>query len=199
MSIIQAGYARQDASAIGRFFVGTPSSAIGRIPEEVTSRLEQLRERTPAFVRKPSLEDKPIQERLFDSLASFKMWTATVAMHIDRDWRDGLFRQLDSLLDFESWDSADPPPSIGSYATLLRMILMLSPKRRPGLGVSVNGSLIAMWTVGSERLTVDCLPKDLVRWHLNAFINGDEERAAGQTPLVRFREVLAPYQPARWL
>jgi hypothetical protein len=122
-----------------------------------------------------------------------------VAMHLDREWRSRLFRQFDSLLAVEDWESDDSPPSIGSFATFLRLLMLLKPTRRPGLGASSDGKLIATWTVGDDRLTIECQPRDFVRWHLSVLIDGERERSAAVTPLRRLSEVLQPYRPERWL
>ena len=39
------------------------------------------------------------------------------------------------------------------------MIIFHNPSRRPGFGVSNRGYLIAAWTSGSDRLTIEFLPK----------------------------------------
>jgi hypothetical protein len=142
--------------------------------------------------------NKGLEEQLYDALASFKVRTATIAMHIDREWRDRLFKQLDSLLSAEDWQSEDPTPTLASFSTFIRMLLFLKPERRPGLGATNNGHLIAAWTVGNDRLTMECLPNDFVRWHLSAMIDGDREKAAAESPIQRLSAVLAPYTPSRW-
>jgi hypothetical protein len=119
-------------------------------------------------------------------------------MHLDRDWRAKLFGQLDSLLALSDWQVEDAAPTIESYSTFLRMLTLLRPQRRPGLGATFDGRLIATWTVGDDRLTIECLPKDVVRWQLSATIDGERERAAGETPLPRLAAVLRPYDPGRW-
>src|SRR6266478_3078343 len=54
------------------------------------------------------LNHRPLSERIFDALATFKLKTAMIAAaHFDREERCRLFKQLDSLFDAESWDSAD--------------------------------------------------------------------------------------------
>ena len=40
---------------------------------------------------------KSLEERLFDALASVKVLTSKIAMHLDRKWRDRLFAQLDRM------------------------------------------------------------------------------------------------------
>jgi hypothetical protein len=119
-------------------------------------------------------------------------------MHLDREWRMRFFAQIDSLLSFDDWDKADLTISDGSFMTLLRMLLLIRAKRRPGLGASGDGHVIAMWTLGNDRLTIECLPADVVRWIVLREIDSDRESAAGQTTLPRLLEVLQPYVPQRW-
>jgi hypothetical protein len=140
-----------------------------------------------------------IPERLYDALATFKLKTATLAAaHFDRDERSRLFKQLDSLLDVESWDSADTVTTEASFTTLLRMVLFLGG-RRPALGVTAIGNFIATWTEGDDRLTIECKPQDHVRWVLLQNLDGQRETAAGETTTKRLPEVLRPYDPfARW-
>jgi hypothetical protein len=143
--------------------------------------------------------DDPLSLRLFDALAAFKMKTATLAAgHFSRDERSRLFRQLDSLLDAENWDSADEVTTEASFTTLLRMVLFLGG-RRPGLGVTGTGNFVATWTEGDDRLTIECQPNDHVRWVLVQSLDGQREIAAGETTARRLPDVLRPYDPPkRW-
>jgi hypothetical protein len=181
-----------------------PSRGAGALAEEMSDRLKQVQKHmiTPAYSVTKRQTSKSInfsiEERLFDSRASLKVMTAAVAMHLKRPWRDGLFRQLDSLLAPESWDKDDKLVDVASYYTFLRMILYVQPARRPGLGLSYNGNLIAAWTVDVNRLTVECLPKDQLRWVLSRSIDDNLERVAGVTFIHRLPDVLAPYHPEIW-
>jgi len=143
--------------------------------------------------------DVPLTERLFDALAAFKLKTAMLAAaHFNRDERARLFKQLDSLLDAESWDSADVVTTEASFTTLLRMVLFLGG-RRPALGVTGTGNFIATWTEGNDRLTIECKPEDHVRWVLVQNLDGQRKSAAGETTAKRLPEVLRPYDPPkRW-
>jgi hypothetical protein len=145
----------------------------------------------------PPATSSSLQDRLYNSLAACKIRTATVAMHLDQDWRTRFFRQLDNLLAADSWDPEDVPASEPSFTTLLRMILLIRG-RRPGLGATAAGNFIATWTEGQDRLTIECKPADQVRWVLIRHIDGDRESAAGETTLPRLLDVLAPYDPQRW-
>lgn len=176
-----------------------PSSAIGPVSKILDAQIEDLRKPSPTFSGKAQpISDTASEVELFDTLAKFKIRTSQVAMHLDRDWRSKLFGQLDSLLDKDSWEPLDKPPRLTSFATFLRMLIFLRPQRRPGLGATPSGEMIATWSAGSDRLTIECLPEDLVRWTVSVIINDDRERAAGITPVIRLKDVLAPYDTARW-
>ncbi|WP_156824826.1 hypothetical protein [Methylocystis rosea] len=142
--------------------------------------------------------DKSIQERLFDALASFKVFASQVAMHFDLDRRDRLFRQLDLLLDPEEWLDDDLPPEFASFRTLLRTLLTLRPTKGPGLGASSKGHLVAAWTSGNDRLTIEALRDDRVRWVLCVGEGVERRTAAGDTNLRHLQAELAPYDPQRW-
>ena len=197
MSAIQIQRSRLDATIIGKAMVTMPSPGSSPTSVLMAEKLKNLKEPTPTFSGARPDAPRSLEEQLYDALAAFKIQTAQVAMHLDREWRTSL-RQLDSLLAPEDWEADDPPPTLGSYSTFLRMLTMLRPKRRPGLGATDDGHLIATWTTGDDRLTLECLPKDIVRWHLSVTINGERERAAAETPLYRLTEVLRAYDPSRW-
>lgn len=146
----------------------------------------------------PSIKTVLLEERLYNARALCKIKTAAVAMHLDSEWRSRFFSQLDSLMDFENWEKEDLPITEASFTTLLRMILLIQPARRPGLGSTSEGNIIAAWTVDKDRLTIECLPHDEVHWVLSRYLDGNRESAAGHVALSRLLAVLAPYNPERW-
>lgn len=170
-----------------------------KIAEAVTSFLSFRSPGSLGEQAKPlSIKAVPIEERLYDARALCKTKTAAVAMHLDVEWRSRFFSQLDSLMDFENWQKEDIPITEASFTTLLRMLLLIRPARRPGLGSTSYGNIIAAWTMENDRLTIECLPRDDVRWVLSRYFDGDRESAAGQVALSRLLAVLAPYDPERW-
>ena len=175
---------------------GEGSAAIYRATADAALHLSN----TARFVKltAPGAET-PLDQRLFDARAACKIKTAEVAMHLDRDWRKRFFAQLDTLLDVEEWDPQDKPVTLRSFSTLLRMLILLKPKRRPGLGATFDGNMVAAWTVGKDRLTIECLPDDEVRWVVLHYLDDERETAAGQTGLLRLLDVLQPYNPDHWL
>ncbi len=183
---------------VGRTLVPLqPSTGFGKvsllIDREIREAVRKLAANTPAPTRAASLEDG-----LYDALSSYKIYTAQVAMYLDLDQRNKLFSQLDSLLDNQEWPQEDMIPSLLSYMTLLRLLLAIQPEKRPGLGSSSDGFFIAAWTNGDARLTVTCLPNDILQFVLSRDLDGHKERAAGVTTLTRLSKVLAPYNPSTW-
>lgn len=152
----------------------------------------------PIIKEMPDNQPRSIEERLYDSRAFCKIKTAEVAMYLDPDWRTGFFSQIDSLMDCENWEDDDLPVSQDSFTTLLRLLLLIKPKRRPGLGSTSMGNIIAAWTVENDRLTIECMPKDSIRWVLSRQFHETRESAAGEIKLPRLEAALAPYNPECW-
>ncbi len=182
-----------------RRVLARPSEGASDDAKGIAASLHELEERqTSAAFGIAERAAASLRERLYDALANAKVATSRVAMHLERDRRDRLFAQLDDLLNFEEWHEDDEPLLDASFATFLRLILHQKPERRPGLGLSLRGHLIAAWTEGSDRLTLECLPNDRIRWVLSCTVRGERERAAGETHVARLPAVLAPYGPDRW-
>lgn len=135
---------------------------------------------------------------LYQSKAAAKMHTAKVAMRIGDEWKRGLYHQLDSLMDIEEWEIGDEPLSIGSFATFLRLMFLLRPNSRPGLGITEDGNLLAMWDVGGGRLTFECKSGDRVKWIFSEDFGNFRESAAGETIIDRVQEILTPYSAKGW-
>ncbi len=191
---------------------GKPLSSFLNVPtntgSEETSELVDLLTRV-AFNLSPSTmiqqtgfttvgKTGTLEEQLYNARAACKLQIASVAMHLDQDWRSRFFAQLDNLLDFDEWDDKDLPVTDTSFKTLLRLLLLIRAKRRPGLGATSDGHIIAAWTAGANRLTIECLPEDQIRWIVIYHIDGERESAAGQTSIERVAEVLSPYQSKQW-
>jgi hypothetical protein len=183
---------RSDAS-----YVAPQSLGVSITSEAIMRQLKELELPSPGRWS-ASTEPRSLEGQLYDALAAFKIRTAAIAMHLDRDWRSKLFAQLDSLLSAESWEEEDLPPTIASFRVFLRLITFIKPERRPGLGASHDGNLIATWTTGRNRLTIECLPHDKVRWALAVGPEDNRESAAGVAAVGRIADVLAPYDPGQW-
>lgn len=184
----------------------TVSSAVGEDAKTISDSADEIRDRQISgspinkILARESSEStpKPVSEQLYDSLAQIKILTSQVAMHLDADWRNLIFDQLDDLLDAEYWHDDDAPIKAQSFETFLRMIVYFNPSRRPGFGVSNRGYLIGAWTNGLDRLTIEFMPDDVVKWVLSCKVDRNIEKGAGETPVRRLMKVLDPYNPSRW-
>ena len=169
---------------------------------QITKRVQALQNRpSPGSLRLetvPVTSNRTFQEHLFDALAAVKIMTSQVAMHLDGEWRSKLFHQLDSLHDLAEWEEGDQPIQQLSFATFLKAMLSIKPERRPGLGLSYAGHLIAAWTTGQDRLTIEFLPNEHTRWVLSRRYDDDTERFAGDTRVDRLADGLANYHPEHW-
>jgi hypothetical protein len=109
-----------------------------------------------------------------------------------------MFKKLDNLLDVDEWDFSDEMPSVASFKTFLRMIIHNKVSKRPSLGATADGKIIGSWRDGEDRLVVECLPNDHVRWVGSRRIHGERISAAGTSPVSFLRTALQPYAPEIW-
>ncbi|HTM95621.1 MAG TPA: hypothetical protein VL100_07380, partial [Croceibacterium sp.] len=143
--------------------------------------------------------DASLEEQLFDARAGAKIVTSRVAMRIGDDWRRCLYRQLDSLLDIEEWLTEDAPLRTDSFTTFLRLMFLIKPEVKPGLGVTSTGQLMAMWdSPEGARLTFECMPHDAIRWIVSVPIEDRRDTGVGETVIQCALDVLVPYNPSRW-
>ena len=159
----------------------------------LTSPAQRLVHRPPG-----GAQSRSIGEDLYDSRATFKIATNSVAMHFDREWQRRFFIQLDALMDVDEWDRQDQFITEPAFRTLLRVLLMLRGKRRPGLAVGPDGSIIAAWTAGPNRLTLECQAADTIRWIVTQIIDGEPDIAAGQTKLTHLFDRISSFNPGQW-
>jgi hypothetical protein len=175
-----------------------PNAALSPETHGLIQRASDLKRPRPPSSLAVQRSDLSLAEAVYEALAQSKIQTSKFAMHLSDDWRRRLFRDLDELHEVAEWEPGDKPVKEGSFLTFLRTMLLLKPERRPGLGLSSVGNLIAAWTEADERLTMEFLPNDQVRWVLSCTQDGQRERHAAETSLLRLPAVLAPYSPDRW-
>jgi hypothetical protein len=180
---------------------GTGAMIAGSVSDVLKSirASNSVSQSSPKSVVEAVLDDgNALAAALRESRSSFKILVSRVSMHLGVAWLEKLFAQIDSLLDVDEWDTSDPVPKIETARTFIRMLLAMKVARKPGLGISNSGNLVAAWTNGSNRLTVECMPHDRVRWVLARVVDGEVERAAGDGKIERLKDILAPYEPTVW-
>jgi hypothetical protein len=185
----------------GPIFPAASSSAASR-----DSRLISELINTPAvsstagltFKGRTQTDDSSLEARLALKLLSFKQMTSPIAMYLDRAWQNQLFGTLDKLFAFEDWDDEFALPAEYSFATFLRLIIHLHPTKRPGIGLSARGHVLASWSRDRDRIVIECLPNDELRWVLSQSIVGNRESAAGKNKIHRLLDLIEGYEPDRF-
>ena len=166
--------------------------------QEIESRIRQLRSPVAPSMRPLQLHERSLEEKLFDATAGVKVMTSQVAMYLDSQWRSKLFKQIDLLHDVDEWEHGDEPLQRESFATFLKAICELKPQKRPGLGLTSSGQLIAAWTAGSSRLTIEFLGNSRVNWVISRMIDDEIEHYVGDTTVSRLAAGLGPHHTEEW-
>lgn len=101
-----------------------------------------------------------LEAQLFDNAAELKIALSHIVMHLAPEWRAIIFRQIDSLLDMNSWQDDSAFIQKSTFMTFLRFIIFAAPTRLPSLGVSLNGHILAAWNNGEQRIAVEFFSVD---------------------------------------
>lgn len=141
---------------------------------------------------------KPIDEQLFDATSNVKILTSQVANYLSKDFRNKLFHQLDAMHKADDWDLDDKPVLQTSYSLFLKTITFLKPERIPSLGLSHTGNVLTAWITGNDRLILEFLPDDHIKWIVSGTFDNVTENSSGVTSILRLPKVLSPYYPDIW-
>ena len=174
------------------------SQYVSKQTQEIESRIKQLRSPAAPSMLGSQVHERSIEEKLFDATAVVKVMTSQVAMYLDSQWRSKLFNQIDLLHDVDEWAQGDEPLQRESFATFLKAICELKPKKRHGLGLTSSGQLIAAWTAGSSRLTIEFLGNNRVKWVISRMIDDEIEHYVGDTTVNRLAAGLGPHHTEEW-
>lgn len=121
-----------------------------------------------------------------------------VAMYFDAAWRAELLAKLEQFHDAEDWEHGRELPSERSFATFLRTIIYLHPTKRPGMGLSAQGHFLASWRRESDRIVIEFLPNDELKWVLSQTVDGERESVAGINQIHRLPDLIVGYEPDRF-
>lgn len=153
-----------------------------------------------ANIRNTSHNGRSLEESLFDARAIAKILTSRISMYLQEGWRDKLFYQLDNLLDPDEWEPEDKPLQEQSFDTFLKAICDLRPAKRPGLGLSYSGNLIAAWRANeSDRVSLEFAPTGRVTLIGSRFIDGEPVSFSARAPVSALKKTLVSLNCAEWL
>lgn len=145
-----------------------------------------------------NLKSSP-EQKVFFALASAKIWFSKIAMHFPISERDRIFKQLDVLHNFEDWDDLDHPISVESFKTFVRAIIIYKINAKPSISLMPDGNLLARWLDTNDKMVIEFLPENHVRWMIEDKNFPEDETASGKAALNRLKQVIAPYHSSRWL
>jgi hypothetical protein len=177
------------------------SSALSKVVEKRISDLQKLTAGSVSTIAKTTetQQSGTIQNQLCGKLAAMKQTLTAVSMYFDPLWRSELIERLDRIHDAGDWEGDDRElPSERSFATFLRTIIYLHPTKRPGIGLSAQGHFLASWRRGTDRIVIEFLPNDELKWVLSQTIDGDRESGAGINQIHRLPDLIAGYEPDRF-
>lgn len=165
--------------------------------KEVMNQIRGLQVQSSAVIESFS-NSETLDETLFDVRAKIKILISQVSMYLSEEWRERLYRQIDILHDPDDWEDEDRPISLQSFKTFLKWFFLSKPERPPGFGLSSNGNFIAAWAVDKNKLILEFLTNDTVKWIVTKYYDGEPERATGVARSSRIIAVLAPYKTEEW-
>jgi hypothetical protein len=187
------GWQGQDALSWG-------TSSLSKVVEKRISDLQKLTAGAVSIVGKTA-DTEPsgtIENQLRAKLAAMKQVLMPVSMYFDASWRRQLLEKLEQFHDPDDWDSDRQFPSESSFATFLRTLIYLHPTKRPGLGLSAQGHFLASWRRDSDRIVIEFLPNDELKWVLSQTVDGERESGAGKNQIHRLPDLIAGYEPDRF-
>jgi len=143
-------------------------------------------------------ERQSLAAKLYAAKQSAKQYASVFGSRISQEWRKNLFWQLDELLSEEEWDEDNAILDLESWKSFLTGMFVIRPAKRPGIGITENGNVVASWGNVSEHLDMEFRPGNEARWVLSAIVDAQFERSAESGSVLRLLERLAPYSPERW-
>jgi hypothetical protein len=175
------------------------ATALSKVVEKRISDLQKLTSAGVSMIgkTKDAQPSGTIENQLRVKLAAMKQVLTPVSMYFDESWRRELIEKLDRFHDAEDWEDDRQFPSERSFATFLRTIIYLHPTKRPGIGLSAQGHFLGSWRRGSDRIVIELLPNDELKWVLSQTVDGDRESAAGINQIHRLPDLISGYEPDR--
>jgi hypothetical protein len=156
----------------------------------------------PAEHSPPENANASLDNDLFEASATAKIMTSRVSMYLREGWREKLFYQLDLLLDPQEWDPQDIPLKAQSFDTFLKAICDINPTKKPGMGISNTGNLVAGWRGGEngeDRVSLEFEPNDRVILIGSRVIDGQIESFSARTVVRNLKKTLVNMNCTQWL
>src|SRR3990172_8571411 len=99
-----------------------------------------------------------LEEQLFANRSELKMLISRIAMHLTDATRKDIFKQIDELLDIDSFSDDDSLVIPRSFATFLKFFTIYPNIKRVALTVSPSGTVGGTWVVPAGKLHIEFMP-----------------------------------------
>ena len=177
------------------------ASALANVTEKRIANLQKLTAGAVSTIgQAPETQASgTIEGQLRIKLGSMQDILRAVSMYFDSSWRAEIIAKLDQFHDGDDWEEGRALPSERSFATFLRALIYLHPTKRPGVGLSTHGHFLASWRRESDRIVIEFLPNDELKWVLSQTVDGERESGAGINQIHRLPDLIAGYEPERFL
>jgi hypothetical protein len=141
-----------------------------------------------------------IKERLWNNSAELKVLTSWYSLHhLNAEFKNQFFSQIDWLLDSEDWDEDDLLANEKSFVTLIKFILNSNPKQAPFLTLTDSGNLVGTWINKENKFRLECFENDSTNWFVSIQENDGYERAMGESRSIkRLIDSVKPYKAGGW-
>ena len=191
---------RSEADGLQAPALSWGASALSKVVEKRISDLQKLTAGNVSLIGKTtdSQLSGTVENQLRAKLTAMRLILSAVSMHLDYSWRSEVIKKLEHFHDADGWDSDRQFPSECSFATFLRTIIYLHPTKRPGIGLSAQGHFLASWRRETDRIVIEFLPNDELKWVLSQTVDGDRESGAGINQIIRLPDLIAGYEPDRF-
>ena len=203
----EANLTRSVAPSIGKSFITKTAdfssvSSSSLYSDDTANVLSKIQELESGFSNQPPISSlgAGLGEQLFDARANVKILVSQVSMHLSNELRERLFQQIDLLHDPDEWEDGDEPIHLKSFKTFLRWFYLNNPKNLPSFGLSSRGNFITSWMANNnnDRLILEFLPDDRVKWFITKQFEDGSDNVTGTTMLNRISKMLRPFKPEEW-
>jgi hypothetical protein len=123
-------------------------------------------------------KDEILQADLNKNIDALKDTYNKFSMYLPQEWQEPVFRRIESMLDFETWEEDGSKLDIASFTTFLRFVAFTQSKKIPSLGISGAGNLLVSWQTGHKIINLE-------------FLGNDQANAILTQPTPRAREIIS--------
>jgi hypothetical protein len=139
-----------------------------------------------------------LEEQLFGNRSELKMLISRIAMHLTDVTRKDIFKQIDELLDIESFGDDDSLVIPGSFSAFLKFFTIYPTMRRVALTVSSSGTMGGTWVVPTGRIHIEFMPTGAFRTSISRKENDEIEYFAHQGSLKSLKNFLRQNEVTPW-